>query len=285
MIKIRKLFLPIFACIVFSTIFAGCIWNTANIFNKDYSVKNRSPEFKNISDLDGNGAFKALDDFYFVVISDVHIGFVRTAQGGPFFLSQLDKLRAKGIVPKFCLALGDLVNYGIEKEFLQFEELSDKIENDYNIKMFNSIGNHDVYSDGYKYWKKYNYPHTSLYKFQAGKFSFYSLDTATGNMGTLQLKILKSEMEKDSNYKVVFSHYPIFTVFPYFKLDDTTERNLLLNLYARNNVKLVLCGHHHAPELLNFGSFKSYVVGSLGYHKDFMLFHVKGTEIERVTID
>ena len=105
--------------------------------------------------------------------------------------------------------------------------------------IFNTCGNHDLYQGHWDNWKDACYPHTSFYKFQTSGFSWYALDTASGRICPNQFNLLKEEISKDPKPKVIFTHYPLteFRVLG-IGLDETTERNLLIDLFAKNNVLL-----------------------------------------------
>ena len=55
---------------------------------------------------------------------------------------------------------------------------------------------------------------------------------------------------------MVFSHYPFYSDnVPFMALEDTAERNYLLSLFAKNNVKALFGGHVHTVFEHGFGSF------------------------------
>ena len=243
-----------------------------NVFYEGNYVQNRAGELK-VLDIP---EIKNLPSEYdFIVVTDSHIGVSRKyAPLSPDnqFISWLSGMEPSSR-PSFCLILGDIADHGYEDEFLQFADFVAEIEA-LGVKVFNSVGNHDLYQSGWDLWKDNCYPHTSFYKFQTSSYSFYSLDTGTGTIGEKQLKLLKADLEEDPLPKIIFTHYPIYTDIFFFNFDDTTDRNLLMNYCSQNNVKLYLSGHLHWLEKYEFGSFDSYILPSYRYKAQWTVVHV-----------
>lgn len=87
-------------------------------------------------------------------------------------------------------------------------------------------------------------------------------------------------MKNDSNVKVTFSHYPLYDSDTlYYKMINNTERTLLIDLYARNNVKYAFCGHTHEPFTCNYGSFEGVVVDAFSENSAFVMLDVNGTSM------
>ena len=131
-----------------------------------------------------------------------------------------------------------------------------------DFKIYTILGNHDLYNNGWKNWKKTIYPYKSTYYFSLSAdssslpFSFYFVDTGNGAFGTDQLDDFEKLLKSDSNPKMVFSHYPFYSDnVPFMALEDTTERNYLLSLFAKNNVKALFGGHVHTVFEHGFGDF------------------------------
>ena len=51
-------------------------------------------------------------------------------------------------------------------------------------------------------------------------------------------------------------------------MQNTTERNLLISMLAKNNVKAILSGHTHSTNFTNFGKFTEYNFSSVITYND-----------------
>ena len=81
-------------------------------------------------------------------------------------------------------------------------------------------------------------------------------------------------MEADPNLKLVFTHYPLYTNMFAVSLDDPTERNLMVNLFNRNNVIGYFNGHIHRKEETDCGLFIDYSVPSFRYRQSWTIITV-----------
>lgn len=245
-------------------ILSACKYGADNIFYAQNSVHNRDTSITNLT----NTGFESLSSSYnFVVMTDVHYGALSFLNPPDMpdtdFLNWLDGLSSSE-KPKFCLVLGDIVDYGAAELYPDYVNFVNNIESK-SVKVLNVIGNHDLYNSGYENWKTNCYPHTSFYNFQTSAFSYYGLDTGSGGPGAEQLASLKNAFAGDSKPKIVFSHYPFYSSSFLFSMTDTTERNLAMSLFKKNNVRLYLCGHIHMYELYDFGSFRHLSLPSFRY--------------------
>lgn len=245
-------------------IFSACKYGADNFFYPQNSVHNRE---KNITYLSNTGVEGLSSSYSFAVMTDVHywaLEFQKApAMPDSEFLSWLDALPSSE-KPGFCLVLGDVVDYGAAEQYPAYVSFIDNIESR-NVKVFNVAGNHDLYNSGWDNWRINCYPHTSFYNFKTSGFSFYGLDTGSGGPGYEQLTSLQSAFSVDSKPKIVFSHYPFFSDSLVFSMCDSTERNLALDMFQKNNVRLYLCGHIHKYELYDFGTLRHLALPSFRY--------------------
>lgn len=262
-------------CAVCSLFFISCGkydgFGSDNIFYSGNYVQKRSTSLLTLDEETKN----LPSEYDFVVITDLHIGVKR--QDAPLlpdnqFIEWLSELPPEQR-PAFCLCLGDVADCGYEEQYVQFAELVSKIES-LGVKVYNTVGNHDLYQSGWDFWKDTCYPHCSFYKFNTSGYSFYSIDTGTGMIGSDQMKALKCALEEDPLPKIIFTHYPLYTDTFFFNFDDTPGRNLLMHYFAENNVKLYLAGHLHWLEKHEFGSYESYALPSYRYKGQWTVVHV-----------
>ena len=152
-----------------------------------------------------------------------------------------------------------MAEHGWEEEFERYKAFTDRLESAHGIKTYNAVGNHDLYNSGWTYCKEYLYPFKSLYYFEAGGFSWYCIDTASGSLGDRQMRLLRKTMRSDPNPKIIMSHFPLWANGHfYFSLQDTLERNLLIAMCAETGVKAALTGHTHIEKTSDFGKFTEY---------------------------
>ncbi|MDR2446264.1 MAG: metallophosphoesterase [Treponema sp.] len=226
------------------------------------------------------------NNYTVLILADIHFGAHSDHPDLPYdeFFQWLDEKKATNALPVFCLVLGDNAEAGAEKEYLQFKELSDKLENEYTMPVYSIVGNHDLYNDGWRQYTKYCKPYISYYHFNTGTFSWYALDSGSGTLGGSQLKNFVSKLKEDTNPKIVFSHYPTYGGGNfYFSLSDPHERAALISAFAKNNVKIVLEGHQHPGSFYDFGSFKEYNVSAFRDRQSWHLLTVD-EESETVTL-
>ncbi len=224
---------------------------------RDYDVRLRT---ETLEKLVGDARPTPTGSKYSVlVLSDVHFGAEKLPGNGPRFDEAFFKwLDAYTPKPAFCVGLGDMAEHGWEDEYRRYWEFTVQLEA-CGIKTYNAVGNHDLYNSGWKHYRTYQFPYKSFYYFETPKFSWYCIDTASGSLGELQMRQLKKQMEADPKHKIVMTHFPLWANGHfYFSLQDSLERNRLIHLFARNNVKAVLTGHTHKETVSDFGKFMEY---------------------------
>lgn len=258
---------------------SSCKYGSGNIFYEYNSVDSRIEQLTKI-----NPGFETLGtgsniNYSFLLITDIHFGSARPDREElPLekFWNWMDKQNTDGTMPDFCLVLGDSIDWSDDAKFADYVTFRDRIENQYGLKVFNVIGNHDMYQMGWEMWKDNNYPNTSFYKFETNDYSLYALDSASGTFGQKQIELLKQDFQHDSKPKMIFTHYPLYTNKFYVSLDDTTERNNLITLFNQNNVKAYFNGHIHRKEETNLGLFTDYSVPSFMFTQKWTVVSVNG---------
>lgn len=248
----------------------SCVYGTNNFFYKANQVKNRVDYIHELDDFETDIKSESINEkkYKILVLTDVHLGNrVKKVEMERFF-SWLDTCKTNNDLPEFCLILGDNVDHGYKKEYDTYCDFTKHIK-DKGIPVITMFGNHDLYNSGWDNFKKMCYPHCSLFHYDTPGFSWYGIDTGTGNIGKKQFDLLKNAFAKDKKPKIVISHYPLTNsrTVGAISFHDSTERNLLIDLYAKNNVKAVLCGHLHKTKYKDLGAFKEYGFPSFCYAK------------------
>lgn len=250
------------------------------LFGED-DVDERFSGFSNLSDSDSPVLPADLGGKYsFIVVSDIHIGAddVHTSKIKKFVDSELPKLFSsddKTKIPRFLINLGDTGDGGHASEYSEFNEYfgnggkiqqlaksSGIVSSESDFKIYTVLGNHDLYNNGWKNWKKMVWPYTSTYYFSLrsstdfSPITFYFVDTGNGSLGKDQIDDFEGMLKADSNKKLIFAHYPFYSdQVPFMAIEDTTERNYLLALFQKNDAIDLFGGHVHTNFERDLGDF------------------------------
>lgn len=293
--KFRRFF--ILASFLISLAFSSCA--NYGFYQLLFGEEDVDERFSGFSDLSGETVLSSslgLNGKYsFIVVTDVHIGAsdVRSSKMNDFLdeISLLFESIDKTKIPRFIVNLGDTADGGHLSEYNDYNSYLEKIRKlavEKNVvssteafKIYTILGNHDLYNNGWTDWKKMVYPYKSTYYFSLSSgaadydslpFSFYFVDTGNGAFGTDQLDAFEKLLKSDPNPKMIFSHYPFYSDnVPFMALEDTTERNYLLSLFAKNNVKALFGGHVHTVFEHGFGSFSQINTSALFKNEAFRL--------------
>ena len=275
---ILRKFRRLLTLILISLAFSSCA--NYGFYQLLFGEEDVDERFSGFSDLSGETVLSSdlgLNGKYsFIVVTDVHIGAgdVHSSKMNDFLdeVSSLFESSDKTKIPRFIVNLGDTADGGHLSECNDYNSYLEKIRklavekkvvnSAEDFKIYTILGNHDLYNNGWTDWKRTVYPYKSTYYFSLSSgfgyspFSFYFVDTGNGAFGTDQLDSLEKLLKSDPNPKMIFSHYPFYSDnVPLMALEDTAERNYLLSLFAKNNVKALFGGHVHAVFEHGFGSF------------------------------
>lgn len=229
-------------------LFSSCEYGPQDAFFRASNSDNRTRTFY---ELDASETPHPSKDLYTVaVFTDIHFGKKNETRHEQAFLNWLEKMKTDGTAPEFCICLGDIADHGFESEFKDYVEFTRKIEQILgNGKVYSVLGNHDLFNDGWNYYSSLIFPYKSMYGFKTKTFSWYCIDSASGTLGSKQYRKLKNLFDNDPAPKIVMTHIPAYSNplndMGYFTFQNTYEADMLLTLYAKNNVKLVLNGHIH----------------------------------------
>lgn len=272
--KLRSLIIVIFSLALFSC------YGSWNIFDEGNDPDHRADSILKITDKNDE-AFKTsgvsglTGRYNVLVLTDPHFGIDAIKAPLDSFYEWLDSVKNTPDYPAFVLSLGDSSNVGKNEEFKEYLKFCNKLLEEYDLKIiFNSVGNHDLYQGHWENWKENCYPHTSFYKFETQGFSWYSLDTGSGRVGKKQYESLMNALSHDSKPKIIFTHYPI-SEFKFYGIgmDETTERNLLIDAFVKNKVKTYIAGHNHYKRSDYLG-FNAYCCPSFRYDRAWAILHV-----------
>lgn len=210
--------------------------------------ENTSGELPVTADIDPAGT----NSFKFAVLSDTHIG----SPGGRVLGSMLSRIQSNG--DAFVVSCGDNTDNGDEGQYLGFQELFGT----YNLIYRAAIGNHDIYFDGWKNFRKFF--GRSMYSFNADNVHFTFLDSANGVFGERQIEWLERDLAAATQtHKIVVTHFPIWngTFSSIFKLASEEEAAIIKDMMNRYNVSIVFSGHYHGYSETELGGVKYIVTG------------------------
>jgi hypothetical protein len=208
---------------------------------------------------------EAADDYMFYVCTDTHID--KTSVN----LEAFNSILRNDDNATFGVMLGDAIDRRDNlPRYLEAIDYNPNIHKfDYTI--FNVIGNHDVYFNGWEDYKSLIGPSVYWFKVKTPSYSdlYITLDSATGTLGRKQFDWLKSFLAENRNqyrHCIVFTHVNIL----YSDLSQWVTSNLpidetfaLLELFSKYNIELVLQGHDHYRDDQIFNGVRYTVVGTI----------------------
>ncbi|MBQ0003166.1 MAG: metallophosphoesterase [Treponema sp.] len=256
----------------------GCSYGVHEVFGRPDDVDKRTSSLKILNSSEVPASVYP-DTFNILVFADIHFGKDdRTSYEEKLIQWIKDNQGNQYKNPLFCMCLGDIADHGLENEYKLYKAYTDKMKNETGVQLYCSVGNHDLYNSGWSNYIKYVYPYSSFYKFETDAFSFYSIDTASGCAGKVQYENLKKAFSSDPKKKIIFSHFPLYGEGDlYFRLQDLTERNKLIGLFADNNVSAFISGHTHKNLSTDFKAFYDLNYYALCVSGKALLFHINQT--------
>jgi hypothetical protein len=268
---------------------SSCYFSFTDIFAESSRVTERAQDggAKPIVQ-PGSGSISASAPFSFLVVGDPHFG-ASFAAGGDVLASFAALARSPdpnstgGALPyAFVLYLGDDVDNGTDAQYRSFTSWASSMKDSLGapLQWYSALGNHDLYNDGWSRFRDYIGP--SFFRLSAGAWSIYILDSGQGTLGTWQLEELKRQFASDPRPKIVVTHYPVYaasSVFYDWRMANPLEVATLLDLFARSNVSLIVCGHFHYLVHETIGPMDEWLVESLTVKEGGM------THCFRITLD
>jgi 3',5'-cyclic AMP phosphodiesterase CpdA len=174
-----------------------------------------------------------------VVGGDTHVG------GTVYLSSLLDQSKIPEI--SAVILAGD-VSTGNKEDY---DVLKKTLDNTDSASYYLTNGNHDLFFNGwdtyYSYFGASSY--TIVVNTPQGSDLYICLDTGGGTLGDLQLAWLKDILE---NQRSLYRNCIIITHVNFFRNRFTASTNplvdelyVLMDLFAANNVNMVISGHDH----------------------------------------
>ena len=197
------------------------------------------------------GAAAAPDGFYFVQISDSHIGFHQPANDDVAGTLQatVDRINAMPVQPAFVVHTGDVTHLAKPAQFDEAKQILGKLK----ARLIVLPGEHDVIGGPQAYVDAFGTPSATKgwSSFDQNGIHFVSLVNVfdfekMGLLGAEQLAWLEKDLaaQKRDTPIVVFGHVPLYALYPQWGW-TTDDGAKALALLARFSAVTVLNGHIH----------------------------------------
>lgn len=190
-------------------------------------------------------------DFFFVQISDSHIGFMRPEN--PNVAGTLEKtiadINALPKQPAFVVHTGDITHLSKAAQFDTAKQLLSTLK----APLITIPGEHDVIGSPKEYFNAFGRADAKdgWFSFDQGGIHFISLMNVfdfevMGKLGAAQLAWLKTDLysQKNSTPIVVFGHVPMYALYPKWGWTTEDGAQALAMLRSFDHVT-VLNGHIH----------------------------------------
>ncbi|MBB6481366.1 metallophosphoesterase family protein [Spirochaeta isovalerica] len=184
--------------------------------------------------------------YQFIVFSDI--------QGQDPELPQLRVVLDEYMVDEdeFILDCGDSSEHGFLEEFEAYKSIMDGKGKPW----FQTIGNHDTYHSGWKYYREVLGKTTFSLEIgyrdtpDSGSMFIIALDSANSTIGALQMEWLEETLKKESghwDHQIVFSHSQFFAdpILTVVQFSDPEEIYKLMYLFSKYKVDIMFAGHTH----------------------------------------
>ncbi len=228
-----------------------------------------------------NSQSQIKDNFSFVFMTDIHIDTERHATEG--LLQAIDTINK--LSPDFVLTGGDNIMDALGQSYGRSDSLYNLFETtikNLKIPCYSTMGNHEVFGvyeksgvspDNDQYGKKMyeNRLAKRFYSFDHKNWHFVVLDGIGitedrhyyGFIDSTQVEWLKKDLERTGRETpvIVSTHIPLLSVGAQIMQDPTkgfdegsviTNAHEIINILEQYNVKLVLQGHLHFLEDINY---------------------------------
>lgn len=236
----------ILACVVFSSCEKIDLHGALISYEKVNERFNKSMEWNGRQ---GYSSIVTSDNEYkILVMADSHIG---STEHYDMFIKDALKEKSLAVVMNGDITTGRSEDY---------KTLSDMLPDKNDMESFLTVGNHDLYFNGWKeFYTRFG---ASIYYFTVktplASDLFICLDTGSGTLGEKQMKwltkLLTSERKK-------YRHCVVFTHVNFFRTRHTGSTNppveelqVLMDLFLTHKVNMLITGHDHKKSVEVLGN-------------------------------
>lgn len=174
----------------------------------------------------------------------------------------------------FVLFNGDMVDFGLNREYNWIASRLDKL----NVPYIVAMGNHDMLANGQLIFNEMFGPENFTFNYGNNKFICLNTNSReSGNDGTVpNLSFLQNELEDTTDQNIfILSHVPPFSV----DFDQRMEDIFAATISANPRTRMSLHGHeHHYAVLRPYPDQLEYVVAAAGNNRSYALITITGED-------
>jgi predicted phosphodiesterase len=189
-----------------------------------------------------------VEDYSIYIMADSHVGSTKNLD---LFLDKAGKMNATAVV-----MIGDLTN-GHAADYDDFQQ---HLPSRDSLLTFQTTGNHDLFFGGWDHFYALFGSSTYLFTVNTPHSSdlYICLDSGGGTLGEDQLEWLKAILQADrSKYRhcILFTHNNLFRERHTFSTNPPVDELLsIMELNIENHVDMVISGHDHERNVVEFGN-------------------------------
>jgi predicted phosphodiesterase len=176
----------------------------------------------------------------------------------------------------FVLLCGDLVDFGLNKEFNWIASKLNKL----NVPYVSVIGNHDMVANGRRIFHEMFGPDNFVFSYGANKFICINSNSREFdyNGSVPDINWLSQQLNSDAGFNNIFvlSHVPPFNV----DFDKNLEPAFTVLLAAQPKTRVSLHGHEHHFSLTHpYPGGLPYLVAAAAEKRSYVMISVNGEKI------
>lgn len=264
------------AATAFVIFFLGCNSDFPGFFVSS-ALDDRLKERDNFVFLAANN-WKTLElggDYSFIVVTDIHI-----LNGETYGFEGLKAVIEDPVNNvRFLVVLGDITQNGSRSDLGLFIDIA---VNRFGIPCYPVIGNHDLYSGGWRVWRELI--GSTSYRIDGGTVTLLIMDSANMFLGREQMNRLEMELRTAAGRVFVFTHANFFTtnIEDPQQMTDMNERARVTSI-LRDKCDAMFMGHVHEWYTNDIGNVKYITVdafhAAVNTNKSYCLVRVSGSDI------
>jgi len=227
--------------------------------------------------LDGNNWRSMMlgGDYSFIVVTDIHI-----QDGETYGFEGLKSVIEDPVNNiRFMVVLGDITQNGSRGDLKLFIDIA---VNKFGVPCYPVIGNHDLYSGGWRVWRELI--GSTNYRIDGGGVTLLIMDSANLFLGKRQMDWLEREIRSASGRVFVFTHANLFTthIEDPQQMTGINERARVASI-LKDKCEAMFTGHVHEWYTNDIGRVKYITVdayhATVNTNRSYCLVHVNGDNI------
>lgn len=236
--------------------FSSCEYNLLRFGWTDYSVDQRFEDSRNYNEQHpAQNLSIDSDEYFFTATSDYHLH--TDSVFLPTFFNYINNSKSA-----FVVLNGDL--YNSKEEFADFAYYT--LKEGIKIPAYYTCGNHDEYFGWNLYYDRFG---SSTYSFTVTtpnyKDLYIALETGSSTLGRGQYEWLLEVLSKRDEYRycIIITHSNL--TYQGFQNGVFTQEEtvVLYDLFAKNNVNMIISGHSHRENDLTIEGVRYVTTGAI----------------------